>query len=66
MPQYYFTIRWPDREKYDRDCRLPNDRAALDCAARRISELKKDSRYDHPGLDDREKRGPQDSYRYRS
>ena len=50
MPQYYFTIRWPDREKYDRDCRLPNDRAALDCAARRISELKKDSRYGHPGL----------------
>jgi hypothetical protein len=51
MPQYYFTIQWPDRDENDRHCTsLPDDCAALDFAARRISELKKDSGYGHPGL----------------
>ena len=51
MPRYYFMIRWPDREEYDRQCTsLADDRAALNFAGRRISELKKDSRYGHLGL----------------
>ena len=51
MPQYYFTIQLPDRQENDRHgTSLPDDCAALDFAARRISELKKDGRYGRPGL----------------
>ena len=40
MPQYFFTVRWSDREESDQlGTPLKNDAAALDHACRMIREL---------------------------
>jgi hypothetical protein len=51
VPQYFFTIRWPDHEHGDRlRASLPDDAAALDHAIRIVRDLKQGGEYDDPGL----------------
>ena len=51
MPQYFFTVRWSDREESDQlGTPLKDDAAALDHACRMIRELRSSGEYDDPGL----------------
>jgi hypothetical protein len=51
VPQYFFTIRWPDHEDGDRlGASLPDDAAALDHAIRIVRDLRQGGEHDDPGL----------------
>jgi hypothetical protein len=51
MPQYFFTVRWSDREEGDRlGTPLKDDAAALDYACRIVREPRSSGGYDGPGL----------------
>jgi hypothetical protein len=51
MPNYHFTVQWPDRRQdASRWTNLPNNEAAIAYARVIIRDLKRAGRYDHPSL----------------